>query len=356
MDLYLHIGTEKTGSSYLQSLLAKNREQLESAYIYFPKAGEREQDMQSGKISPGNGQDFFEALHSNRNDEVKILLQKHFSKAKNRNLQKVLISNELLVKVFAKEEALYSFVQTAESIGYNKIKLLLIIRDPVDQALSLYKHRAKRGDVAPIDEWIKNEYAYGDVMGRFFSIANDIISIQTEYRKYSSDSGSLESILFVDWLNIKSPVEVLDRKVNPSLTLSELLMLRNLNLINPDLVPMLYDKLLNIPESLKASELRLENYYRNIIAESLENFNGVWRKCNERLASGEQIEIPDAAEESVVSDINENYVMTFTNDQVAAINNFMNSCLNYKMPLELFKRNVRKRLGQIKKTLQNNYL
>ena len=351
MKLFLHIGTEKTGSSYLQSLLAINRAQLESASIYFPKAGKREKDMRSGKISPGNGQDLYEGLSAQKYDVVKKILLEHFLTADKKDLEKVLISNELLVKTFAEEEVLTSFVHTARAIGYNKIKLLLIIRDPVDQALSLYKHRAKSGNVAPISEWIKNDYAYGNVLGSFFNIINKINTIDTEYRKYSSGSGSLESILFKDWLEIETPVKVLDKKVNPSLTLSELLMLRNLNLYNPDLVPLLYDKLLKIPKSLKAGESGLEGYYRSIISENLENYHEVWEECNKRLADGEYIEIPDSIEENAGSDINEKYVMTFSNDQIAAINSFIMDCLSFKINLKLIKIKVRKRLGQLKRTL-----
>ena len=54
MNLYLHIGTEKTGSSHLQSLSAINRDLLKKSGIWFPEAEKRDNMLLSGDISAGN--------------------------------------------------------------------------------------------------------------------------------------------------------------------------------------------------------------------------------------------------------------------------------------------------------------
>ena len=57
MKLYLHIGTEKTASSFVQTTFARNRDWLSSLGVFYPKGGKRENDMMAGLISPGNAKD-----------------------------------------------------------------------------------------------------------------------------------------------------------------------------------------------------------------------------------------------------------------------------------------------------------
>ncbi|MDZ7755183.1 hypothetical protein [Rhodohalobacter sp.] len=64
MKIYLHIGTEKTGSSHLQSIAGINRERLTNEGIWFPKAEKLEQQLLKGEISAGNAQDITDALNA----------------------------------------------------------------------------------------------------------------------------------------------------------------------------------------------------------------------------------------------------------------------------------------------------
>ena len=63
MKLYLHIGTEKTGSSHLQSLSAINSNVLQQNGIWFPFEGKSNKSLIKGEISAGNAQSLTNALN-----------------------------------------------------------------------------------------------------------------------------------------------------------------------------------------------------------------------------------------------------------------------------------------------------
>ena len=56
MQLFLHVGTEKTGSSFLQTLSALGRNDLREKGIWFPLGTAYDEGcMKTGRISAGNG-------------------------------------------------------------------------------------------------------------------------------------------------------------------------------------------------------------------------------------------------------------------------------------------------------------
>lgn len=81
MKLYLHCGYHKTGSSFLQTLFARNRKLLEDHGFFFPE-GNKDEDMLKGNISAGNGWLLSEYLKNKEQAEVTEYLKKDLKKPK----------------------------------------------------------------------------------------------------------------------------------------------------------------------------------------------------------------------------------------------------------------------------------
>ncbi len=291
MKLYLHIGTEKTGSSYLQTLLGNNREQLWDNGIHFPTAGKRENDMIQGKISPGNGQELCDSIIAKKITGVGEILERYRQEASDMNCGKVLISNELLVAAFSEADQWEMFRDVYAGIGFMDLMMLLFLRDPGEQALSLYKHRAKNGTAPVVEEWISESYHLPRHLNGFFSILN-INNLNCSIRKYQKDAEYMENILFKEWLGLYKPRKTFDKTVNPSLSISELFMIEKVRKYDVELKNELYNRLLAAPVEKKAKDERIENYYVMVIGNHLEQYDKLWKHCNSLLPVGEKLLLP----------------------------------------------------------------
>src|SRR5690606_18388292 len=119
--------------------------------------------------------------------------------------------------------------------------------------------------VPDIEEWPKSHYHYGTGLEVFF---NNLPSekVQLSCRKYQKEEGQLENIFFRDWLGTKIHLSPPTKKVNPSLTISELLFIKALHKKDPWLPRFLYDKWIEIPLVQKATEPRMTKYYKSVLA------------------------------------------------------------------------------------------
>ena len=198
LQLKIHIGTEKTGSSFLQSVAARNREFLKKEGIWFPDAGKREKDLIGGNTSPGNAQPFSDALSFHDYKKAEKWLKKRAEETHKNGCKVLLLSNELLVLTLAKKGVWRLFLEITNSLGFGSISYFLVLRDPVDLALSLYKHRAKNGNAAAIEVWIASSFHYTEGLRGFFKEVEELRP-NLHCRRYSNREGYLEQIFFEDW-------------------------------------------------------------------------------------------------------------------------------------------------------------
>lgn len=297
MNLFLHIGTEKTGSSFLQTMAARNRDNLVACGIYFPEGGKRERDMLAGRVSPGNAKSVFDAASKGDWKLVRTILYRIVNEGTDRGCEAVLLSNENLIELAAVENGFKTLQQVALEVGFNNIEALLILRNPVDQALSLYKHRAKSGNVKSIDDWLKSEFHLAHILDRFLCEKNNA-TINWSIRKYSKSSSKMVSAFFYDWLKIDRQIVYQEELVNPSLTLSELLFLKNQYNVNASLVPYYYEALLKVSLSDKASDQQLEEQYKVLIHNMLSKHRETFLALNLELPSNEQLDLPQNFDQS----------------------------------------------------------
>jgi len=298
MRLKLHVGTEKTGSSYLQTLCAKNRQFLRENGLWFPDAGKYERQLQRGTVSPGNGLDLGQHIRGGAWASVSAWLTERVTEAEQRECRTLLLSYELLFADMSNEGAVDKFQSAAKEAGIGEISCLLMIRDPVDQVLSLYKHRAKKGRVGDIGEWIKQGYPLPRQLQDFL-VQIDRSKIQMHLRKYLKDTDYLIDVFFHDWLEVNDPPVKIRSYLNPSLSLSELAVIRHIVSIRPGDQRAFYSKFLALSRDQKADEQEIETATAAKVENYLCRFNDVWEFLDARLASDGGIEIPRIRQSSV---------------------------------------------------------
>ena len=289
----LHVGTEKTGSSYLQKLCGRNRAYLQENRIWFPHAGEHETRLQKGTISPGNAHSLTQHIRRKSWGSVTTWLKERVETAKQRACHSLLLSNEQLFAEMTGERVVASCQSAAAEAGITDVNCLLIIRDPVDQALSLYKHRNKSGRAGTIAEWLQKGYSLPARLENFIGQV-DQSDIQLCLRKYEKNTGSLTKAFFLDWLGIEEPPAKIESIVNPSLSLSELAVIRHIVSSRPGDQRAYYSKFLAVAADQKANDGDIEAEASAEIENYLSKFNEVWEKLDVRLASDGGIKVPSS--------------------------------------------------------------
>jgi len=318
MKLFLHIGTEKTGSSFLQSYLAKNRSLLLKHGIYFPKAGFNEANMLKGMISPGNADELDKCLAKKDWEQVKLWLASKYEEAKQNNCNAVLLSNEILVLRFAEKNTLNELMCIAKSLHFEVQNPLLIIREPVSQAMSLYKHRSKIGSMLPVEEWLNEKYILAECLVHFYENLKQSKVDLSQY-PYQKDSAYLLEVCINKWLQLNEKIEVEHSPVNPSLTLSELKILCELHPQNPYLAKKFYDFMIKLDTSQKSDDLLYKAFVKNHINNYMLNYNALWKTVHEHMSCETN------AYHYTLIPINElNETASFSKEQIHAMGAFMN--------------------------------
>ena len=292
MLFLLHIGTEKTGSSFLQTLSALGRDHLCRQGVWFPR-GTRydERCMKAGRISAGNGRRFALWIEQGDWDAVGANLKAVKNEAAAQGCAAVMVSNEQLLSPLSAPDTLAKFNETLTKLDFEGLKLLVILRNPAAQFLSLYKHRAKSGKAGTITAWAETGY---DLPQRLAKLRRGVLDLGIELsaRKYDRGKGVLEKIYFTDWLGVKPPKVTVPTSVNPSLALSELALLRLLADRRSDLVMPLYEHLLRLDLSDKLQCKALEAHAKAVATEAVSRHADEWRAWNALLPEGEALVIP----------------------------------------------------------------
>lgn len=139
MKLTLHIGTQKTGSSALQSFLALNSDLLAEYDILYPKHPSFS-SARKGEVTSGN-------LPSEVNGWIDYI-----GKLPKGRSEHILFSNEVLFNyIFSSHE---NFVSLHKKYD---LTLIMYVRNPLDHLFSSYGQHVKRhGETKKISSWLHN--------------------------------------------------------------------------------------------------------------------------------------------------------------------------------------------------------
>ncbi|MGY6587746.1 MAG: hypothetical protein ACXIUB_05590 [Wenzhouxiangella sp.] len=249
--------------------------------------------MSTGRISGGNALRLADDIDRDNWVMVTRRLGAARQEAASRQAEVVLISSELLLAPLAQDDRLSRFMVALEDAGLSKAEFLLVLRDPVDQLISLYKHRAKSGTVGNIVEWCESGYQVPDELAGFRRQV-DGSGVKLVVRRYSRESGGLDRIFFRDWLQIPEPEVEMPESVNPSLAFSELALIRELAQTRSDLVPYLYEALATVPKADKPRKAGVEAHARAVAAKTVYQHAEEWALWNQWLPEHEPIVVPES--------------------------------------------------------------
>ncbi len=294
---FLHLGPEKTGTSFLQHLCVRHRDLLGQNGIVFPHGTPHdERCMRDGQISAGNGRVLASWLKADDWDAVSRWVGQVVLHARQNNGRRLLISSEHLLAPLAQEDRLIRLTETLKSAGVSTVSLLLILRDPVGQLISLYKHRAKGGTAGGIEDWVNDGYR---LPYELHALHQQVAKCDAELvaRAYRRQSSTLESVFFADWLGLGESLDAGTIEVNPSLALSELELIRRMAARKPALVPFLYRYLAAVPADHKSQSSALDAHAQAVAEAVTWQHRDEWQRWNERLPEGEALQIPEQAPE-----------------------------------------------------------
>src|ERR1700730_7163972 len=134
---FLHIGTHKTGTSSVQTLLRSNELHLERNGIFIPR---------SGRALPHTGHHnlAWELTGDSRFNPAYGSLQDVISEIRSRNPPAVCLSSEDFEHLHRKPKSLYRIRQILNSIGY-EVKIVVYLRPQADYIESAYIELLKNG-------------------------------------------------------------------------------------------------------------------------------------------------------------------------------------------------------------------
>lgn len=203
-DVILHVGSVKTGSSYIQSSLALSEQALfESGYIY-PDHPNNEA-ARLGRITSGN--------LSPRSDWTTELIKVSQSTYANGNA--LVYSNEQLAGTIIKSPDL--FLDMARIL---KVRLIIYLRNPYDHFRSCYGQMVKRAGFYGEPGRYLSQYRHFENAASLVKLCKQF-QIDLDVRNYDA---ALPQLLldFSSALNLKSPLsQPPNSQINRSLTLDE---------------------------------------------------------------------------------------------------------------------------------------
>lgn len=178
--LYLHLGSATSGSTLLHTAFGLSRDRLAKAGISYPAPGAGDFAAE-GDESLGNDSELFPAIA--RASEGHML-----------------VSGEALVGHFRDQAVADLLDRTRRAAGFDRLACLLVLRDPVDHAASVYQERVKRRVSAePLESWFR---AYrSPATTRSAMQALEAIGAEVTVRHHPADAAAL-TVLAETWLGL----------------------------------------------------------------------------------------------------------------------------------------------------------
>lgn len=224
----LHIGSDKTGTSHIQSFLARNTNALKQAGWIYPETPDAKKQAE-GRILSGNGYTLFLAVNKGEESARRII-----SSYPNEN---ILISSEALS---ALDEGQLRLLARELSLGGYDPLFIFYVRAPIDYFVSGVIQWAKRngGTSHPLDALKKNigrlrTIGATDMRRRVDMLVHAVGRNNAVIRNYSNNSfkfGALEyDFLDAMGINHTSNFQLVSGRINPSLTEQSLELILEIN-------------------------------------------------------------------------------------------------------------------------------
>ena len=285
--LHLHVGHGKTGSSFLQSWLSINATALQErmGLLYpdrCPISGRLDRRAQQSQFSMGNGY----VLQPLLDPSCGLFRAKRWRRRLFRQhgvddqaLKGVVFSYEPWARHLPSQ--LNHLLSKSELLGFEGLDLWLLVRDPLDHAVSVYGQMVKRhGFVGSLDDWLVI-YDFPNALLHFLkTIRSCDGSLSLAVDHYGRNKRSLINLL-KDWLSLSASFNYSEPKqvVNRSLTFQELRLVRHLNAVDPALGlavgESLVDRLPSIPQVSMLPSIEAQQRFISRWATTIEAINSL---------------------------------------------------------------------------------
>lgn len=274
MELLIHIGLNKAGSTYIQDLLSFNVNELYEYNVFYPYPS---MTSNKGNAYSGNAYPLAIYLKEHKRCKVKSFLKKIILTAYKKKCYKILLSNESLYHQLIKKEKSALLKEVCDELGVKKIKLLIVFRNPVTHAVSAYNHRVGLYALPSFEQWIEkgtmvDEEDINGINGyEFFS------EIKLFQKKLLNDSYDLvlvslkKNIITVvsDFCGVSLKGFNRDES-NVSMNCIESEIVRIISEKNLIIAKKLRDKFKILPKEKKMTDIYLRNKYEDIVICALE--------------------------------------------------------------------------------------
>lgn len=271
--VYLHIGYPKTGTTYMQAVLRKNAARLGDHGIAYPLYDKRQ--LTDSTITSGNGNFLIEDAARRQKFLKEQDPRRH-----------LLISSERLSVEIARTDNLGDLIADLKRMGYDRFKVLLLLRNPIEYAASSFQQGIKRGGRTNDIAAHFDEFSLG---GLLLSLKKLEAAEGLELRilNYGNWRDRLSEVLR-DWLELPFDLEPPQtRTINRGLTASELNLQRMLNARLGSAGNVLADRFCeDLPDVAAETQYPPLDVQQRLA----ERMGPVLEKINRRLPAGEKLE------------------------------------------------------------------
>ena len=231
-EIFLHIGTHKTGTTSLQYYLDKHSEELLKKGIYYPRTGWYHHSQHELAFSL---QKMFKNKDSLQNDSLWNTLKEEIN---NSSVPKIVISSEEFSLI--SEEAI---IKLQDILKEYNVKIVIYIRRQSDLLESIYNQQTKDWKSPrklPFEYFVKQPRKLYNHIYYFWMIKSweDVFGIENMivriYNKKMLNGGNTLSDFF-SLLDIPYDEEKINIRVNQSVSIKALEMIRLSKMMNIDL-------------------------------------------------------------------------------------------------------------------------
>ena len=222
--IFIHIGTEKTGTSSIQKNLNLNREELIKKRYYIPTSPglENHRKLSAYSLSKDKFDDFhmfnhISTLEEKEEFEKKFIIefQKEITNKLN-DYDYLILSSEHFHSRLRSEEELYKLKNSLAVIDA-EIKIIIYLRPQIDVAISHYSTSLKNGGTETLEEFIVTNcslenyyYNYEEILAlwaKVFGKENIIARLYDKNELFNND-------LIDDFMNILNLYGLINKKTN----------------------------------------------------------------------------------------------------------------------------------------------
>gem|GEM_PF-2017200 len=172
IDVVLHIGTGKTGTTTVQEVLGRSRAALRETGTLYPRAFGRVRHLRFGFLVRPDAElvKSPEWLRGGNADtdpqELRRFVRRRFRRELTPDVRRVLISDEAL---YRRSVATIERVRRFTSARGGSVRVVAYLRPHVEHLASNYQQVVKGGAVARFDEWARSDLSHTYEYHRFLS-------------------------------------------------------------------------------------------------------------------------------------------------------------------------------------------